>query len=360
MFADTATATEERANSASAPAASDVPRDNNFDSIRAIAATAVLVSHAFPVSYGDNLHEPLYVLTRGQASLGSMAVAVFFAISGFLISRSFLTGGRGRENYYRFIKARALRILPALLITLLILSLLVGPMISDRGIYSYFTDRQILKFIFLNASFLGFNDRLPGVFESNPFSGAVDGSLWTLRHEVRCYALVFVLGVAGMLRPRVLIGLLIIGLYLMMRSDHEKWFFYECFVSGALLYVMKAPLKSEYALCCLSGLALSALFNMPNVGMAFCGAYLVIWLAVNRSVRLPKLGKYGDFSYGIYIFAFPVQQLVQQALGPQGHWWLNILLSLPVTVCLGALSWRFVERPALAMVSHKAAARRRD
>ena len=173
---------------------------NNFDAIRLIAALCVLISHAFPLTYGSDEFEPVYRWSHGQTTIGTIAVGVFFAISGFLITRSFVHAGRSWGGVSRFVRARVLRLVPALLVALLLLAFLFGPLVSSQPIADYFQFPQMVRFILINCSFVSFHDTLPGVFIHNPFPNSVDGSLWTLRHEVRCYLMIFLLGVAGLLR----------------------------------------------------------------------------------------------------------------------------------------------------------------
>jgi peptidoglycan/LPS O-acetylase OafA/YrhL len=321
---------------------------NNFDAIRTIAASSVLVSHAFPLTYGDSSREPLYRLTGGRATLGWIAVAVFFTISGYLITRSFLQGGRSYENAIRFIRARALRILPALAVTLILLALVLGPLLTSDSWHEYFRNGKVFRFIF-NLSFLTFHDGLPGVFASNPYPGAVDGSLWTLRHEVRCYALVLMLGVLGLLNRSVLALATIGCLVWMFEAGAELSLFFASFAAGALLYVVRPPIDGRIAAACLCVLVASFYLGFWGMIWPIFGGYAVLWLALSPSAPLPRLAKYGDFSYGIYILAFPVQQVVAQTMAGRGTWYLNVLISAPIVLALAAASWFLIERPALAL-----------
>ena len=322
---------------------------NNFDAIRAIAAASVLVSHAYPLSYGDMAREPLYRLTGGRMTLGATAVAVFFTISGYLITRSFLQGGRTFKNVARFVRARVLRILPALIVTLILLALLIGPLFTTQGLHDYFHDPKVFRFILVNASFVTFHDGLPGVFTNNPYPGAVDGSLWTLRHEVRCYAIVLMLGVLGLLRTGVLALAATACLVWLFEGGDEVAFYFACFFAGAFLFVVRPPLDGRIAAACLIVLLVSTYFGSSGIIWPILGGYAVLWLALSPSAPMPRLAKHGDFSYGIYILAFPVQQIVAQTLAERGTWYLNVLISAPITLALAAASWFLIERPALAL-----------
>ena len=179
----------------SAPRLSDFDgsRDNNFNLIRFLAATAVIFGHSYLIAWGDQqqYEEPIYKLT-GWVS-GHHAVDVFFATSGFLIMASLFR--HPRVSYY--IKARALRIYPALLVAVLFCAFIVGPMFTSKPMGEYFASKQVYKFVMANSMLEPFpiQYKLPGVFENAPYStddtnpptGDLNGSLWTLPHEIKAY-----------------------------------------------------------------------------------------------------------------------------------------------------------------------------
>ncbi len=155
-------------------------RDNNFNLIRALAATAVLVSHAWPISQGAGTQEPLWAWTG--ATLGTMAVYVFFAISGFLIATSFDRTQSARA----FLVARGLRLFPGLFVSVLLVAFVMGPLVTTLAATDYLTHPETLAFIPRNLTLISPAYTLPGVFEANPYP-TVEGSIWTLVHEVACY-----------------------------------------------------------------------------------------------------------------------------------------------------------------------------
>jgi peptidoglycan/LPS O-acetylase OafA/YrhL len=332
-------------------AVSDNHALNNFDAIRAVAAFSVIVSHAFPITFGDNSREPLYRLTDGQATIGTIGVAVFFTISGYLITRSFLRGGRTYGDIVRFVRARALRIMPALVAILIILALVIGPIFTTERWVDYFSDVRVMKFIFMNITFLSFHDVLPGVFANNPFPDSIDGSLWTLRHEVRCYALVLIMGVLGLLHKFFLGTAMLVCLIWAFHSGNDVGFLFACFLAGAALYTLTLPIDGRIAAACICIAIVSVFFSAFRLIWPVFGSYAVIWLALSESAPVPRLAKYGDFSYGIYIFAFPIQQIVAQELADRGTWFLNVLISAPITLVLAVASWFMIERPSLALKS---------
>lgn len=325
-------------------------RTNNFDAVRIIAALAVLVSHAFPLAHGTNWPQPLKVLSRGQTDLGSVAVLVFFVISGYLITQSFDRAPVAT----RFLKARCLRIFPALFVAVLLKTMLLGPAFTTLSTWAYFTDPATAIYALGNASLLDIRYHLPGVFSSNPTPSIVNGSLWTLQYEFLMYLGVLALGKLKLLRPSIALVLLAVVLMLSWRWVGGYYVSFGApFMAGATLYLWRDRIPLDWRLAVLSAVALAASLPAGGFRLAFplFGAYLVIYLAMARSVRLPDLARRGDFSYGVYIFAYPVQQSVSYLLGASVTWYANLLLSLPVTFGLAALSWHFIEKPALALKS---------
>lgn len=157
-------------------------RDNNLNAIRMVAASAVLVSHAWPITLGAAAAEPLFRET-GQ-SLGHFAVAVFFGVSGLLIARSF----DRRRSMIHFLVARVLRLYPALL-AVAILTVVVGGFMSRLDLAAYVRSPETWTYIPANLSLAFMQYPLPGVFEGNPYGPPINGSLWTLFYEVACYFL---------------------------------------------------------------------------------------------------------------------------------------------------------------------------
>src|SRR3954464_3664915 len=158
-------------------------RANNFDALRFWAALAVLWSHSFPITLGAQYPQPLASVSFGQTNLGRVAVAFFFVISGYLITRSF---ERSRSTW-SFVRARALRIMPGLIVVLIAVAFVLGPLVTSIPLHDYFTSSAPYRYVITQASFSG-HAELPGVFDRNPVAHAND-SLWTLRYEVACYAL---------------------------------------------------------------------------------------------------------------------------------------------------------------------------
>ncbi len=336
-------------------------RDNNFDVLRLVAAALVLVSHSFPLSgHGDDPFIP-YV----GNTLGALGVEIFFAISGFLVAKSWFTDPRLRAFAFK----RALRIMPGLMVAALVTAFVIGGLFTTLSAGTYFTSGGTYGYIAKNWSLLAINLYLPGVFESNVYPGAVNGSMWTLPLEACAYAALAALAIIGLLRrPRamlvVLAGLLVItspvvGLDLNTSAapggvDGGKielgLQLIATFMAGTALYLFRDRVKLHPLL--FIG-AVAAFFASRDTDLYATAAiltipYAVLFLAYWRPSRVARaITRPGDLSYGIYIYAFPIQQSVAHLWGGTFPALAMIAIAFPVTYVVALASWRFVERPAL-------------
>ncbi|MBI1220928.1 MAG: acyltransferase family protein [Rhodobacteraceae bacterium] len=327
-------------------------RDNNFNLIRLCAATAVLVSHAWPLTGGPGTPEPLQRLTGH--SLGTLAVYVFFAVSGFFVSASFAR----RASAADFLIARGLRLFPALAVSLLLVVLVLGPVVTTLPLAEYLGAPGTARFLLRNLALVDPLYSLPGVFEANPYP-KVEGSIWTLGYEVACYAMVCLAGLTGLTqRPRPLA--LAFGAYGVMwvaaatvhlpQRVEDLHLLSLPFVLGMAAWHARDRLPLSFA--GVAALVLLAVLLRPTAAafpaLVAALAYATFW-AGYLPLRAARLwNRAGDYSYGLYVYAFPVQGLVVWALGALTPA-QNIALALPPTLALAVLSWHLIEKPALAL-----------
>jgi len=338
-------------------------RLNAFDTMRLFAAASVIVSHSFMVSEGSNDREPISWLSSGQSTIGGLAVGVFFVISGMFISASF----ERSRSLADFCVKRARRIMPALIFVTAILAFIVGPLNTTLPIIDYFSDKNTWLY-FKNALFLPNAYHLPGVFQDHKIT-AVNGSVWTLKFEVICYAIAAASLSFGE-KKKIIIGVGWIASFIIYRlkpidSSVTGIFHYifttamlfRYFGAGMVLYLFrdKIILNAQLALACLL-LSCVAIFTPFFVEVtATFGAYSVIVFGYLAPSWVRNMTAKGDFSYGVYIYGWPVQQLLAPiGAGLALHWLVNSVLAVLTALGLGALSWFWIEKPALAAKTKKA------
>lgn len=334
-------------------------RDNAFDTIRLLAAASVIVSHAFVLVDGRESVEPLYILSDGQITIGRGAVAAFFVVSGLLISMSF----ERSKTWIKFTMNRALRLLPGLWVCVLALVFLFGPIMTTLPLSDYFRSSETIGF-FGNVAFFARSHSIAGVFDGLPGSDAVNGSLWTLKYEVASYVFGAALLCAGRFKtPATLIVWLAAMIATPFIGDplqhhgaayHGAWmvWLFRFYGAGMLLYLLRdrIPVSRPAAFACLAAILLATFTPAYTEALALFGSYALVATAFLASGWFKKLTHRGDLSYGVYIYAFPVQQaLVPFSNETAVPWLTNAALSLPITFLLAGLSWHFVERPALAL-----------
>jgi peptidoglycan/LPS O-acetylase OafA/YrhL len=340
---------------------------NNLDFLRIFAAFLVLFGHSFTLllSNPSNIfpHDPITAKLLWKLpffeGLPGIGLHIFFFISGLLVTRSFINHN---GNIIKFCKARALRILPAYIICILFLALIAGPLLSTFGFYNYLKNPGVFTFIEQHLTFRGLPG-LPNVFLTNPFGPSVNGSLWTIPLELQLYLWVLLLGCLTILKRRILF--LVIFIYFILLycgsgrsniffgTDFPRLWIFFFFGIFACLYADKITLSPRWALALVIPITITWKAGNPwfdVIGAAwFCYATLVF--SFSRYFKFIDIGRIGDFSYGIYLYSFPVQQTLIYFFKGWMNGWLLVLFATAVTVPLAMLSWYFVEKPALQLKS---------
>ncbi len=335
---------------------------NNFDLIRIGMAILVVWSHAYALYLGSESTEPLSRLTNGTINSGNLGVYVFFMVSGFLITQSFDRS----SSPWSFLKKRLLRIYPGYLVAVAICAFLIIPACASVT----YTVQTVAKTI-------GLNLLLQGWFVVHPFShnpeSAVNGSLWSIPYEFWCYLGVLALGLTGLLGIQRRHWLLIVfAATLLVRAWLEvtgrkpgggligaiigwpyQWFkMLPCFLGGMLVHRYRdvvprrlwIALGGVLAVASLSWLPIHEAWKTALVGIAFPPAvtYCVFYFAFAR--QFLNAGKYGDFSYGTYLYAFPIEQILRATYGNNIPFYIYVQLSILLSICAGIVSWYCVER----------------
>src|SRR6266567_1081757 len=193
-------------------------RANNFTLLRLLAALAVVYGHSFEIVRPGSGQSDLIALTLRETWSGEIGVWVFFVISGFLVTKSWTE----RQDVLAFAKARALRLLPALVVMLCLVAFVLGPLLTSSPLPTYFSERATYGFLFWNGTLLKTSYLLPGLFETNP-AAIANKSLWTLPLEARLYVLLGAAGLVGLLGRRGLFNALALGLGVLIAAK-PQWF----------------------------------------------------------------------------------------------------------------------------------------
>jgi len=337
-------------------------RGNNFDALRLLATASVVFSHSFLIAEGTQNNEPLIRLTGNQSILGLVGVFVFFAVSGFLVTQSF----EETCDPWRFLAKRALRIFPGLFVATLLSAFVSAPLVTDLPLWSYLGRAEPYEYVLGNTFLDQSVHELPGVrFSGNQVGLEINGSLWTLRYEFMMYLMVLALGVLRRLTLPIALLLLAFGIAdlrfsLLDQTEKWGWFFLLLsnwgwlvgfFATGMVLYKLRHTriFDGRIALLALAGLVLSVPLRQFLVLFPLFGCYLALWLALTRHLPVIPAARFGDLSYGIYIYGWPVEQGMVRLLGDGAAWWQVFVLALPAAAALALLSWHLVERPALRL-----------
>ncbi len=329
-------------------------RRNNLDAVRLLAALLVVISHSFLLTGSGFLEPPFY-----QNNYGALGVNIFFFISGLLITQSFLR----TDSILRYIWARFLRIFPALIVVVLATAFILGPLLTTMPLGSYFTNNDTYSYLSMMTLYSE-NHYLPGVFQVNFYDSRVNAPLWTLQYEFTFYLAIILLGLLGALKERrSIIGLFVVCLALNWFHIGESTYLYRLnmfylvrflmyFSAGMLAYLYRdrIPLRGMYCILILIALPISAFtIALPETFFVFLISYLVLYIGFSPRVNLRWLTRYGDFSYGIYIIAWPVQQTIVYLFDGQMNGWVNLLIAGSIAVLLGAASWHLLEKRMLRL-----------
>jgi peptidoglycan/LPS O-acetylase OafA/YrhL len=318
-------------------------RDNNFNLVRLLAAGCVLASHSWPLSGTPG--EPFERFAG--FSLGHFGVDIFFVVSGFLVTASLFSRGSLRS----FLRARSLRIFPALAVNAFGTALVIGALVTSLPLARYLTAPGTWVYAVFNSTTWpwGVVWTLPGVFRGLPSGNAVNGALWSLPWELTMYAILAVLGALA-LRPRPWLGargvrVAVFGLALLATLGHGL---NEGADLSRAFEVVQGPRLVALFFTGASFHLLRDRIPLSGGAFAIAAAGLVAALAFVPGGVLRRYNRLGDYSYGFYLWQFPIQQWI--VLTHPGISQPMLLLgSLPAALAVAVASWHAIERPALAL-----------
>lgn len=330
--------------------------DNAFDALRLFAALLVIVGHAFRLTGEAG---PMFA----GAGVATTGVKIFFVISGYLVAQSYMRDADPR----RFLQRRLLRIVPGLTAVVLLTVLVLGPLLSTLPAAAYFADPGTWTYL-ANLAFYP-TDALPGLFGTNTAPGEVNGSLWSLPPEISMYLLLPALAGLSFALTRayrvfaLAAGLITaVALLVIVSSELRGWTIYGTrvwawfsvapyFLFGACYALLRWDryLNRAVAVAFLALLiALPAVPILTELLLIAALPYMVLAFGVAPAPLGGALTRRGDFSYGLYLYAFPIQQTLV-ALGAPGGAMGNFALAALLAGGCAALSWHLIERPALLM-----------
>lgn len=325
--------------------------NNNLDIFRVIAACMVIYGHAYALApHGGETDFIARLL--GHDYSGSLAVKIFFFLSGLVVTSSLIS----KRSPIDFVVARSFRIWPALILTTVVSAIIIGPMLSTMPIDQYFRDPGTYGYVINNIT-MSTTYSLPGVFESNHYKTAVNGSLWTIRYEIIAYI--------------VLLALFMIG------GSKHKWVAFSIFLIIAvnpflpeqfqLSFLQTSKLASMLAPCFAAGSMLALLKDHIHINIHGVIGLWILYFFLKSSLAAPyilysglfitilylssltsiiKLKPKADISYGIYLWGFPVQQILAKYFPEQGVVF-NQVFAITLCCMLGYASWVLIERRSI-------------
>lgn len=339
-------------------------RKDNFDFLRFVASIFVIIAHSYHL-LKENPQEPLTRLTGG-IHFGALGVYIFFVISGYLVIQSY----ERHPNFLSFFRNRIIRIFPAFIAAIILAAFIIGPSVSSLSLYDYFSHPDTwgyLESIFMYK--IHYN--LPMVFTDNPYPIAVNGSLWVLPILSIMYLILYCYGTFSLFKKRsIILFLHFTALYLVISKAQilqelsiryvgsclSIASFYIYFSSGMLYYLYKDHVKLDYGTVLCMLIFWIASFNtsfLTFTSFLFL-PYFIIWFAFVPLEFTNNFGKYGDFSYGIYVLSFPIQQTLIYLF----IHWIDpvklILLTSIIVIPLSALSYYLIEAPLLRLKNFQA------
>lgn len=350
-------------------------KNNAFDIIRFILSAMVIYAHSYALLLKKNPGDIIFRITKKQLGAGTLAVYCFFIVSGFLITQSIVQS----RSYNNYLMKRVLRIFPAFFVSLCLSAFLVGPIFSKMSFHQYFNNfftfngNTPLNYILKNITFnvRGYSWGIYDVFSTNPYPSSINGSMWTLKHEFAAYLFLIILSYFGILKHRklyivytVVLGLAVIAnykfnykLFNISSIKFLAWGEYEYssivtlafyFTIGSLFYIYKDKIYYNKRFILLSILVILIsnfiFINSLKYILLIFLPYLILSIAIG--FRFSEFNKYGDFSYGLYIYGFTIQQIIAYYFSNKLNVAEFFLLSFFITLALAFLSWRYIEKPA--------------
>jgi len=331
-------------------------RPTGFDYMRLVMSVSVVCIHSSLTSYGTDVQ----MWTSATRPFVRLILPMFFALSGYLVAGSLVRSA----SLFQFMTFRVLRIYPALTVEVVLSAFIVGPLLTKSSLPEYFTDPLFRSYL-LNVTG-DIHYLLPGLFTTNPYPNVVNAQLWTVPFELLCYISIAALSIVGVKRHRLLGPASVVILTLAYTVSKLAQFhgfpppiigrvsglvLLVSFLSGMSIFFYNDRIVWSARLCAASGVISALLLSVVPNGdyiVAPFAAYFTVSLGLTNPVKLGIL-RGADYSYGIFLYGFVIQQVLMQQLPWARIWWLNLLLSVVCATLFAAASWHFIEKPALRL-----------
>ena len=332
--------------------------DNNFNLLRLIGACCVIFSHSFYIT-GNDAIEPVNAITHSAIEASAIGLVIFFFISGYFVTKSAYLS----RSIQGFIKKRVFRIYPALIVCILLSVFVIGALFTELSTAAYFSNIETYKYL-ITASAVFVKMELPGVFQNTSFfQHAFNSSLWTISLEIKLYlSLVLIIILSRMIDRQKIFKFIpsiifITSALLLLFYKHFDYTWQRnmnlitVFYFGSFVYSLSLS-KRTMVYILLSSIVLY-FATIPLKGTVNSEAFL--WIIISAVTYLIgtfskiKISLQTDISYGLYIYAFPVQQAVFYLLGYNTNVLLNLFLSFGITTLLALLSWKYIEKPFIQL-----------
>lgn len=326
----------------------DKSRENSITFLRLLAACAVIYGHSYAVVPGFG--GDWVVKLTNYAHAGGVAVDFFFILSGYLVCGSIL-----KRGIVHYISARLLRMIPALWFFMITMVFVIGPLLTSQKVNDYFSAAQTWRY-FLNLSFLIETEWfLPGVFEDH-HNKAINGSIWSVILEFRMYIYTALFFMLGVLKSRFIFNFIYVTLVVVAWSGQIKLpgiqgatdlhvaflFFTGCFFYINRNQIFLSPISILVAL-----MIAAITHNTPNFQYGYTLLITLLFIHVSFIKTFSWMDRIGDFSYGVYLWGWPVQQIVFR-FNPEQNPVENAIVSIAICLIIGSFSWHLIEKRALA------------
>jgi peptidoglycan/LPS O-acetylase OafA/YrhL len=323
-------------------------RSSGFDYLRISLSVSVILWHTIVVCYGSDAEVRFW--GSPLRPLLYFILPSFFALSGFLVAGSLF-----RNSISAFLTLRAIRIFPALFCEVMISALILGPTLTVFSLQQYFSD---LKFYTYFLNLIGWmHYYLPGLFLDNPFPQNVNNQLWTIPFELECYIAITVLAIVGVAKRFKWLAAVFVATTIaacavelingsggLGNGGPSGRLCVMSFLAGVTIYVGRDRIRysASYVAIAIALYLTILTFRGFDYLVTLPIAYVTVWLGLQDPKKLFIVAG-ADYSYGMYLYGFPMQQATAYLLPQHRLWYVNFVLSVAAAGITAFLSWHFVE-----------------